>query len=181
MKSKPMSGVIALASTVLFSFSVAAAAQGASPTVGTGNTTRIAYVSNERIIREAVPAKAAEAKITAEFSRREKDLSDMAQRLKGMADRFERDSAGMPEPERSRRQRELAEGDRDFQRRQREFREDLNQRRNEELTAVIDRANRAIRQIAEASGYDLVVQDGVYVSSRIDITPQVLKALESGK
>jgi outer membrane protein len=85
----------------------------------------------------------------------------------------------MPESERSKRQREAAELERDLQRRQREFREDLNQRRNEELATVIERANRAIRQIAEAEKYDIIFQEAVYASPKIDITEKVIRSLNS--
>ncbi|MFX7800679.1 OmpH family outer membrane protein, partial [Acinetobacter baumannii] len=81
--------------------------------------------------------------------------------------------------DRTRRQRELSDLDRDFQRKQREFREDLNQRRNEELAQVLERANRVIRSIAEQRKYDLIVQEAVYVNPRIDITDDVLKALNA--
>jgi outer membrane protein len=67
--------------------------------------------------------------------------------------------------------------DKDFQRRQREFREDLNQRRNEEMATVLDRASKVVKQMAEAEKYDLVLQEAVYVGPRIDITEKVLKAL----
>lgn len=139
---------------------------------------KIAFVSSERILREATPAKAAQTKIEAEFSKRDKDLQDLATRLKNMADKLDKDSAVISESERVKRQRELSDLDKDFQRKQREFREDLNQRRNEELSSVLDRSTKAIRQIAEAEKYDIVFQEGgVYVSPRIDITDKVLKIL----
>ena len=87
----------------------------------------------------------------------------------------------MTDSDRARRQRELSDMDRDFQRRQREFREDLNQRRNEELTGVLDKANRAIKAIAERDKFDLILQDAVYVSPRLDITDTVIKQLNSGR
>ncbi|MFN9185599.1 MAG: OmpH family outer membrane protein, partial [Betaproteobacteria bacterium] len=83
--------------------------------------------------------------------------------------------------DRNRRQRELAELDRDLQRRQREFREDLNQRRNEELQGLLERAQRIVRQIAEQEKFDLIVQDAVFFSARVDITDKVLRALNNGK
>jgi outer membrane protein len=139
---------------------------------------KIAFVSSERILREATPAKAAQSKIEAEFSKRDKDLQDQATRLKGMADKLDKDSAVISETERIKRQRELSDLDKDFQRKQREFREDLNQRRNEELAIVLERSTKAIKQIAEAEKYDMVFQEGgVYVSPRIDITDKVLKIL----
>jgi outer membrane protein len=138
---------------------------------------KVGFVSTERIFREAAPAKVANAKIEQEFSKRDKDLQDMAARLKSMSDKLDKDAPVLSESDRGRRQRELSELDKDFQRRQREFREDLNQRRNEELATVLDRTNRVIKQIAEAEKYDIVFQEAVYISPRIDITDKVLKAL----
>jgi outer membrane protein len=138
---------------------------------------RIGFVSTERIFREAAPAKVAQAKIEQEFSRRDKDLQDMAARLKSMSDKLDKDTAVLTESDRIKRQRELSDLDKDFQRKQREFREDLNQRRNEELATVLERTNKVIKQIAETEKYDIIFQDAVYASPRIDITEKVLKAL----
>ncbi|EJL94185.1 outer membrane protein [Herbaspirillum sp. CF444] len=138
---------------------------------------KIAFVSTERIFREAVPAKAAQTKLEAEFAKREKDIQDMAARLKAQSDKLDKDAAILSESERVKRQRDLADIDKEFQRKQREFREDLNQRRNEELSVVLERTNKVIRQIAEAEKYDIVFQEAVYASKRIDITDKVLKEL----
>jgi outer membrane protein len=138
---------------------------------------KIGFINTERVFREAAPAKAAQAKIEQEFSRRERELQDMAGRLKSLSEKLDKDAAILTESDRIKRQRELAELDKDFQRKQREFREDLNQRRNEELGLVLDRTNKVIKQIAEAEKYDIVFQEGVYVSPRIDITDKVLKLL----
>jgi outer membrane protein len=140
-------------------------------------TPKIGFVNTERILRDAVPAKAAQAKLEAEFSKRDRELQEVGTRLKQLAERLERDAMVMSEAERTRRQREAADTDKDFQRRQREFREDLNQRRNEELSQVVERANRVIRQIAEKEKFDLILQEAVYASGRIDITDLVLQAL----
>ncbi|VVE28265.1 OmpH [Pandoraea morbifera] len=141
---------------------------------------RIAAVNSDRILRDSAPAKAAQAKLEAEFSKRDSDLQAMAQRLKAMSDKLDKDNPTLSDAERAKRQRDLAAADTEFQRKQREFREDLNQRRNEELAAVLDRANRVIKQIAETDKYDLIVQEAVYVSPRIDITDKVLKTLNAG-
>ena len=138
---------------------------------------KVGFVSTERIFREAAPAKAAQVKIEQEFSRRDKELQEMASRLKSMSDKLDKDAAILSETDRVRRQRELADLDKDFQRKQREFREDLNQRRNEELAIVLERTNKVIKQIAESEKYDIVFQEAVYASPRIDITDKVLKAL----
>jgi outer membrane protein len=138
---------------------------------------KIGFVSTERIFREAAPAKAANAKIEQEFSKRERELQDLANRLKSMSDKLDKDAPVLAESDRARRQRELADLDKEFQRKQREFREDLNQRRNEELATVLERTNRVIKQIAEAEKYDIVFQEAVYISPRIDITDKVLRAL----
>ena len=112
-----------------------------------------------------------------EFGRRERDLNDHRNRLKAAADRLEKDALTLGESDRARRQKEIVDQDRDLQRKQREFQEDLNQRKNEELSAVVDRANRVIRQIFETEKYDLIVQDAVHWSPRIDITDKVIRAL----
>lgn len=138
---------------------------------------KIGFVSTERIFREAMPAKAAQAKIEQEFSKRDRELQDMAARLKTMSERLDKDASVLSDSDRMRRQRELTDLDKDFQRKQREFREDLNQRRNEELAVVLERTNKVIKQIADAERYDIVFQEAVYASPRIDITDKVLKAL----
>ena len=140
---------------------------------------KIGFVSIDRILRDSSPAKAAQTKLEAEFSKRQKDLQDTQGRLKASAEKFDKDSPVLSESDRARRQRELADLDKDFQRRQREFNEDINQRKNEELAAVVDRANKVIRQIAESEKYDMVFQDAVYVNPRIDMTDKVLRALNA--
>jgi len=138
---------------------------------------KIGYVNSERILRESAPARAAQTKLEVEFSRRERELNDLRTRVKAAADRLEKDALTLGESERARRQKEIVDQDRDLQRKQREFQEDLNQRKNEELSAVVDRANRVIRQIFETEKYDLIVQDAVHWSPRIDITDKVIRSL----
>ena len=140
-------------------------------------SSKIAFVSTERIFREAAPAKAAQSKLEAEFAKRDRDLQDMAARLKTQSDKLDKDAAVLSDSDRAKRQRDLSDLDKEFQRKQREFREDLNQRRNEELAVVLERTNKVIRQIAESEKYDIVFQEAVYASKRIDITDKVLKEL----
>ena len=140
---------------------------------------KIGYVSLDRVLRDAAPAKAAQAKIEVEFSKREKEGADLAARLKAAADKLEKDAPTLPEAERSRRQRELVDQDRELQRKRREFQEDLNQRKNEEVAAVVDRANKVIKQIFEGEKYDLILQDVVFASPKVDITDKVIKALNA--
>ena len=128
-------------------------------------------------MREAAPAKAAQAKLEQEFSKREKDLADMGARLKAQSEKLDKDGPVLSDADRAKRQRDLSDLDKEFQRKQREFREDLNQRRNEELAAVVERTHGVIRKIAEADKYDIVFQEAVYASKRIDITDKVLKEL----
>jgi outer membrane protein len=101
----------------------------------------------------------------------------MAARLKAQSDKLDKDAAVLSDSDRAKRQRDLSDLDKEFQRKQREFREDLNQRRNEELAVVLERTNKVIRQIADAEKYDIVFQEAVYASKRIDITDKVLKEL----
>jgi outer membrane protein len=142
---------------------------------------RIGFVSTERILRESAAAKAAQQKLEQEFSRRDKELQESATRLRQLTEKLDREIAVLADGDRLKRQREIAELDRDFQRRQREFREDLNQRRNEELAVVVERANRVIKQLADQDRFDLIIQEAVFASPRIDITEKVLRALNGAK
>ncbi len=140
---------------------------------------KIGYVNSDRVLRDAAPAKAAQSKLEAEFSKREKDLADLANKLKATGDKLEKEAPTLPETERNRRQRDLVEQDREFQRKRREFQEDLNQRKNEELATVVERANKVIKQIFESEKYDLIIQEAVFASPRVDITDKVIKALNA--
>ena len=159
----------------------AAAMLMAAVTTAQAQDLKIGYVNSERVLREANPAKAAQAKLEVEFGKREKDLAEVANRLKAAADKLEKEAPTLSEAERSRRQRDLVEQDRDFQRKRREFQEDLNQRKNEELSGVVERANKVIKQIFEQEKYDLILQDAVHWSPRVDITKKVIDALNAGK
>jgi outer membrane protein len=160
---------------------IAVAGVGWLPAGAMAQQAKIGFVSTERIMKDANPAKAAQAKIESDFARRDKELQDLSSRLRSATERLDKDAAVMAESDRTRRQREIAEMDRDFQRRQREFREDLNQRRNEELSVVLEKANRAIKDIAEREKFDLILQEAVFVSPRMDITEQVVKQLNAAK
>jgi outer membrane protein len=140
---------------------------------------RLGFVSTDRVLKEASTAKAAQTKLEQEFSKREKELVDQGANIKSMADKFEREAPTLPETQRQAKQKQLLEQDRDFQRKRREFQEDLNARKNEELQLVIQRANKVIKEIAVAEKYDFVFQDAVYVNPKHDITDKVIKALNA--
>jgi len=140
---------------------------------------KIGYVNSDRVLRDAVPAKAAQAKLEVEFSKREKDLIDLGNRLKTASDKLDKDAPTLGEGERTRRQRELVDQDRDLQKKRREFQEDLTQRKNEELSTVVERTNRVIKQIFETEKYDLILQEAVFFSPKVDITDKVIKALNA--
>lgn len=140
---------------------------------------KIGYVNADRVLRDAAPAKAAQAKLETEFAKREKDLADLAAKLKTASDKLEKDGPTLAEAERSRRQRDLVEQDREFQRKRREFQEDVTQRKNEELALVVERANKVMKQIFDAEKYDLIIQEAVFAGPRIDITDKVIKALNA--
>ncbi len=152
---------------------------GAASAASAQEQLKIGYVNSDRVLRDAAPAKAAQAKLEAEFSKREKDLNDLAKKLKDASDRLDKDAPTLAEAERTRRQRELVDQDRDLQRRRREFQEDLSQRKNEELATVVERTNRVIKQIFETEKYDLILQEAVFWSPKVDITDKVIKALNA--
>lgn len=140
---------------------------------------RVGYVNTDRIFKEANTAKAAQAKLEQEFAKREKDLVDQGNVLKTAADKLEREGPTLPESQRSARQKQLVDQDRDFQRKRREFQEDLNSRKNEELQQVLERANKVVKQVAEAEKYDVILQEAVYINPKLDITNKVIKALNA--
>ena len=142
---------------------------------------RIGFVNTDRIFREANTAKQAQTKLEQEFSKREKELVDMGNNLKTASEKLERDAPTLSEAQRNQRQRTLAEQDREFQRKRREFQEDLNARKNEELQQVLERANRVVRQVAEAEKYDLILQEAVYINPKHDITEKVIRAINTTK
>jgi len=142
---------------------------------------KIGYVNTQRIFRDAPAAQRAAKKIESEFSKRDQDLQAMAKQLQGMQADLEKNGVTMAETDRRRKERELNDLSRDFQRKQREFREDLNLRQNEENAAIIEKANKAIKQIFDAEKFDLILQDAVLVSPKLDITEKVIKALSEGK
>lgn len=142
---------------------------------------KVGFIDADRINRESVPAERATKKLEKEFAPREQELRKIEQQIKSLQGQLEKDGLTMSESDRRTKETELGRQTREFQRLQREFREDLNLRRNEELAALFERANKVIRGIAEAEKFDLILQEAVYRSPRIDITEKVLKALSSEK
>jgi len=140
---------------------------------------RVGFVNTDRIFREANSAKAAQIKLEQEFARREKELNDLGAGLKAGSEKFEREAPTLTESQRSQRQKALIDQDREFQRKRREFQEDLNARKNEELQSVLERANRVVKQVAEAEKYDLILQEAVYINPKHDITDKVIRALNA--
>lgn len=138
---------------------------------------KIGFVNTEKILRDSTPAKAAQSKIESEFKKRDDDLQRLANNLRSAAQKFEKDAPVLSESDRNKRQRELANMDSDLQRKRREFQEDFNRRRNEEFASIVEKANAAIKRIAESENYDIVLQDAVTVNPRIDITDKVIQAL----
>ena len=142
---------------------------------------KIGFINTDRIFRDANSAKAAQAKLEQEFSRREKELNDLGIQIKAAADKLDKDAPTLSESQKTARQKQIVDQDRDFQRKRREFQEDLSARKNEELQQVLERANKVVKQVAEAEKYDLVLQEVVYINPKHDMTEKVLKALNAAK
>lgn len=138
---------------------------------------KIGFVNTERVFREAAPALRAQKKLEKEFAPREQELQRLAKQARDLQALLERETVTLSEADRRAKERDLANVNREFQRKQREVREDFNVRRNEEMTAVQERANRAIIAIAESEKFDLILQDVVFASRSIDITERVLRSL----
>lgn len=151
------------------------------PEAAAAELLKVGYVNTQRLFRDAPAAVRAAKKIEQEFSKRDQDLQRLAKQVQGLQESLEKGGLTMVESERRAKEKDLAELSREFQRKQREFREDLNLRQNEENAAIIEKANKAIRQLADSEKYDLIVQDVVWVSPRLDITDKVIKALSEPK
>ena len=141
---------------------------------------RIGFVNSQKIMNESPHAARAKKRIEKDFEKRDQELQKMAKQLQGLQEALEKNALTMAESERRTKEREFGDLNRDFQRRQREFREDLSQRQNEEMAAILERVNKAIKQIAEAEKYDIIFQEAVYANPRIDVTDKVIKALGDG-
>lgn len=158
-----------LAGIALISFSAAVLAES-----------KIGFVNSQKILNDAPQAARAKKKIEKDFEKRDQELQRIAKQLQGMQETLDKNAVTMAESERRSKEREFGELNRDFQRKQREFREDLSQRQNEEMAAIFERVNKIIKQIAEAEKYDIIFQEAVYANPRIDITDKVIKALGDG-
>jgi outer membrane protein len=140
--------------------------------------TKLGFVNVEQILKEAPQTAESGKKLEKEFSARQQELERMAKQLKDMEAALDKESLTLSETDRRNRERDLSNMRIEFQRKQRELREDVNLRKNEELSALQDRINKAVTAVAEAEGYDLVIYSGVaYASKKADITDKVLKAL----
>lgn len=142
---------------------------------------RVGIVDTERILRESEPAVQAEKKIEKEFAARDLEIKKIAKQARDIQSYLEKEGMTLLDAEHRSKERELANLNVSLQRMQREFREDLNLRKNEELAQVLERANKAIQAIAESEKFDLVLQEAVYRNPKIDITDKVLKYLSAEK
>ena len=143
--------------------------------------TRIGAVNVEKVFNESNLAKQSQARLEKDFAKRQADIRDGAEKIRAAAEKLDRDSAVMSESDRIRRQRELSDQDRELQRKQREFTEDLNQRNFEERAKIAEKANIALKQVAEQRKLDIIVQDPPYANSKIDVTDDIIRVLNSLK
>ena len=138
---------------------------------------KVGFVNTERLIREAPLSVSAQKKLEREFATRDQELQKLAKQARDLQAQLDKDGVTMSDSDRKSKERDLGNLNRDMQRQGREFREDLNLRRNEELGQIQERARKAIQDIARAEKYDLIVEQAVYVDPKNDITDRVMKAL----
>lgn len=153
---------------------ILASAFAAAPAVA---ETKIGFVNTEKLLREAPLSVAAQKKLEREFASRQQDLQKLAKQARDLQSQLDKDGVTMSDSERKNKERELGNHSRELQRKEREFREDLNLRRNEELGQIQERARKTIQEIARSEKFDLIVEQAVFVDSKIDITDRVMKAL----
>jgi outer membrane protein len=142
------------------------------------NDFKIGYINTQRVFQDSQMAKSVKKKLEGEFSKQEQDIQKTVKQARELQTYLEKEGLTLSEADRAKKERELATMSRDIQRTQREFREDLNRRQNEEYSSVHDRARKVIKEIAEKEKFDLIVETAVFASPRVDITDRVLKALE---
>jgi outer membrane protein len=141
---------------------------------------KIAVVNVPRLLDEAPQAKTAMQALSDEFAPRQREIVQQQKDLKAKEEKLTRDGAVMAENERRNAEKDLRDGQRELARKQNEYVEDLNLRRNEEIGKLQRSLLQEVQTFARASGYDLVVGDGVlFVNESLDITPQVLSALQA--
>ena len=148
-----------------------------TPVFALAADTKVGFVNRERILREAAPAKRAQVKLEKEFANRQTELNKMEKQGRDLESTLQKEAVTLPEADRVAKDRQLSQLTRDFQRMQREFREDLSLRQSEELASLQERANKVINEIAEKEKFDLILHEATFVSPRIDITDKVIKAL----
>lgn len=147
-------------------------------TTAWANNPKIGFVNTERIFKDSQPAVRAQNKLEKEFQSREQEIQKMMKQFRDLQTHMDKENMTMSEGERTKKQKELSNLSRDLQHAQREFREDVNQRRNEELAAVHERARKVILDIAEKEKFDLIVENAIYAGPKVDITDRVLKLLD---
>ncbi len=153
---------------------ILASAFAAAPVLA---NTKVGFVNTEKLLREAPLSVTAQKKLEREFATREQELQKLAKQARDLQGQLDKDGVTMSDSERKTKERDLGNLNRDLQRQGREFREDLNLRRNEELGQIQERARKAIQEIARAEKFDLIVEQAVYVDPKNDITDRVMKAL----
>ena len=158
----------------VFLLSIIASGSGTSATAA---ELKIGVVNQERLLRESAPAKRSQSRLDKEFATRRAELDRMQKQGRDLETTLQKEGVTMPEADRAAKERQIAQLTRDFQRMQREIREDRTLRQNEELASIQELAQKAISEIAEKEKFDLILQDAVFVSPRIDITDKVIKAL----
>ena len=171
---KPSSLITALLTAALL-------AAASCPALAQQPAPRIGFINTQRVMHDAIIAQRAQKAIESEFRSRDADLQRLAERLKTMSEQFQKNAVTMSENDQRSKERELNDLRREFDRKQREFGEDLQNRRNEAMSQVIGKANDIIRRIAEQEKMDIIFQDAVYASPRIDVTDKVIKALDAAE
>jgi outer membrane protein len=138
---------------------------------------KIGYVNIERIFREAPAAIRGGKKLNQDFETRKQELQRMADDIKSQQSALSEKGKSLPDSERRAKEADMAESSVRFQRRQKELQEEIKVRQNEETSALLQKANKAIIQIAESENLDIVLQEAIAVSGRVDITEKVIKKL----
>jgi len=140
---------------------------------------RIGVMHVERILRQSKPARAAQARIEQEFKARDTDIARKEQDVRAASAQFAKERATLSTEQVASRERELDLQTREAQRLRQQFAEDLRARQFEELDKLKERLDKVLTQYAKDNHFDLILQDALFVGRTVDITDDVIKALET--
>jgi outer membrane protein len=155
-----------------------AVAAVASGVANAQSNLKIGVINVGRLLEQSPQTESVTKKLQDEFAPRQRDITALRQKLQTQQDTFQRDAPVMGEEERLNLERQIRDAQRELQRTENEYLEDLNLRRNEEVGRLQREVLQQVQEYARAQKFDLVIADAIFVSTAVDITDEVLAVLK---